>query len=68
MSAFIEYLVDIAVTIFTYLSEHVQGDPVTLYMAYGFCLISILIVFVTIFSLIPKMMMWVYNLFRRSAE
>lgn len=68
MSAFIEYLVDIAITCYTYLSEHVQDDKVLLYMAYGFCLISILIVFATIFSLIPKMMMWIYNLFRRSCE
>lgn len=68
MSAFVEYLVDIAVTIFTYLSEHIQDDNITLYMAYAFCLISILIVFIMIFSIIPKMMMWIYNLFRRSSE
>lgn len=68
MSAFIEYLVDVAITIFTYLSEHVQDDPITLYMAYAFCLIAVLVVIITIFSLVPKMALWIYNLFRRSSE
>lgn len=66
MTEFIDYLVDISVTLFTYLSSSIQGDSIALYMAYGFCLISIIVFFAIIFSLIPKVFLWVYNLFKRS--
>lgn len=66
MTEFIDYLVDIAVTLFTYLSSSIQGEPIVLYMAYGFCLISIIVFFAIVFSLIPKVFIWVYNLFKRS--
>lgn len=64
MTQFVDYITDIAVTIFTFLSEKI-GEPVTLYMAYGFCLIAVLITLAVILSLFPKMFLWVYNLFKR---
>lgn len=64
MTQFVDYIVDIAVSLFTYLSSDIN-EPVTLYMAYGFCLLAVLIVLWFILSLFPKMFFWIYSLFKR---
>lgn len=64
MTQFVDYITDIAVTLFTFLSEKIN-EPVTLYMAYAFCLICVLIAIWVILNLFSKMFLWVYNLFKR---
>lgn len=64
MSEFVYYIVTVAVTIFSILSISIS-EPVALYMAYGFCLVAVLVVLAILLSLIPKLFLWVYNLFKR---
>lgn len=68
MSSLIDWLVNIAVTLYTYISTDITNDVVIVYMAYAFSLVAILILIAFCLSLVPLLFKSITALFKRSSQ
>lgn len=67
MTSLVDYIVSIAVYVIIHLQREIGflDNPFLLYIACIFCFVCFAGAFFILLSLIPKLFLWVYNLFKR---
>lgn len=68
MFQFVDWLVTISTTLYTYLSTDLESDVIAIYMAYGFSLLAVLILIAFCFSLVPLLFKLISSILSRSSR